>query len=284
MPLQFNDRKRGVADVKDDDFRAVHDDCGHIPGVLLVPAEADQGGVRLGALVDDGGVLLVTKIEDADGAVGGDGCKDTDSAPGDVVYLLIVSNELGVDDFAIYVPDGAGGIDAGGADALGLGVVPVEGGEGTAEVAVLVSVEEALKLDAVVVGDPPHTEEIAGGCEKVGFLALLVRDKDGLGGRVGMLKGEIWIGADLTVGVVQLNDLHAVWVLFQEAGYSQPVLLVAADTPVHGIDVPRCLVRVYLRPLLLLVRTVLIRIAARPHIPVYCLGKIVCIRAKRILF
>jgi hypothetical protein len=134
-------------------------------------------------------VLLVTEIEDANGAVGGDGGEDADAAPCDVVDLLVVGNELGVDDLALDVPDGAGGVNAGGADALGLGLVPVEGGEGPTEVAVLVAVEEALELDAVVVGDAPDAEEVTGGGEEVGLLALLVRDEDGLGGRVGVLEG-----------------------------------------------------------------------------------------------
>ena len=234
---------------------------------MLVPAEADQGGVGLGALVDDSGVLLVTEIEDANGAVSRDGGEDAYAAPCDVVDLLVVGNKLGIDDLALDVPDGAGGVDAGGADALGLGLVPVEGGKGPTEVVVLVAVEKALELDPVVVGDAPDAEVVAGGGEEVGLLALLVRDEDGFGGRVGVLEGEVGVGADLAVGIVQLNDLHTVRALLQEAGYGQPVLLIAADAPVHGVDVPGCLVSVYLRPLLLLVRTILSRIATRPHTP-----------------
>ena len=93
----------------------------------------------------------------------------------------VLGNELGVDSLAVDVPDGAGGVDAGGADALGLGLVPVEGGEGVGELAVAVVVEEALHVDAgSIVGDPSDTEVVTGGDEEVGLLALLVRDEDNL--------------------------------------------------------------------------------------------------------
>ena len=82
----------------------------------------------MGALVDDGGVLLVAKVEDSNGAVGGDGGEDSGLSPGDVVNLLVVSDELGFDEGAFDVPDGAGGVDAGGGDAVGVDVVPVERG------------------------------------------------------------------------------------------------------------------------------------------------------------
>ena len=96
-------------------------------------------------------------------------------------------------------------------------------------------------------------------------MAVLVGDEDGLGGRVGVLEGEVGVGADLAVGVVQLHDLDAVRVLFEERGDGQTVLLVTADAPVHGVDVPWRLVRIDLRPLLLLVRPVLGRVTARAH-------------------
>ena len=65
----------------------------------------------------------------------------------------VLGNELGVDSLAVDVPDGAGGVDAGGADALGLGLVPVEGGEGVEELAVAVVVELE---DFQTVGIPLH--------------------------------------------------------------------------------------------------------------------------------
>lgn len=97
-------------------------------------------------------------------------------------------------------------------------------------------------------------------------MAFFVGDEDGLGGRVGVLEGEVGVGSDLAVGVVELDDLDPVGVLLEEAGDGEAVLLVATDAPVHGVYVPRGLVRVDLRPALLLVGVaVLVRIAARPH-------------------
>ena len=93
-------------------------------------------------------MLLVPEIKDTDRAVGGDGGEDPRAAPGDVIDLLVVGDELGVDGLALDVPDGAGGVDGGGADAARVGVVPVEGGERAAVVAVAVAVELAAELDA----------------------------------------------------------------------------------------------------------------------------------------
>ena len=93
-------------------------------------------------------MLLVPEIKDTDRAVGGDGGEDPRTAPGDVIDLLVVGDELGVDGLALDVPDGAGGVDGGGADAARVGVVPVEGGERAAVVAVAVAVELAAELDA----------------------------------------------------------------------------------------------------------------------------------------
>ena len=90
----------------------------------------------------------------------------------------------------------------------------------------------------MIVGDSPETEEVAGGGEEIGALALLVGDEDGLGGRVRVLEGEVGIGADLAVGLVELDDLDSVRVLLEEAGDGETVLFVAADAPVHGVDLP----------------------------------------------
>lgn len=151
-----------------------------------------------------------------------------------------MSYELSIDGLALDVPDRARGIGAGGSDPSWLGFVPVEGGQRAAELAVLVAVEARLELDAgVIVGDSPEAEEVAGGGEEIGALALLVGDEDGFGGRVRVLEGEVGIGADLAVGFVELDDLDSVRVLLEEAGDGQAVLFVAADAPVHGVDLPR---------------------------------------------
>eukprot|EP00262_Sarcandra_glabra_P012131 TRINITY_DN3062_c0_g1_i3.p2 TRINITY_DN3062_c0_g1~~TRINITY_DN3062_c0_g1_i3.p2 ORF type:complete len:262 (+),score=31.24 TRINITY_DN3062_c0_g1_i3:280-1065(+) len=237
VPLQLDDGERREPDIEDDDLRALHDDGGHVPGVLLVPTEPNQGRVGLGALVDDGGVLLIAEIENPNGAVSGDGGEDADAAPGDVVDFFVVCDELRIDGFPLDVPNGAGGVDAGCADALGLGLVPVEGGEGSAVLAVLVAVEEALEYHAVF-GDAPDAEEIAGCGEEIGFLALFVGDEDGFGRGVRVFEGEVGIGSDLTVGIVELDDLDSAGVLLEEAGDGESIFLIGADAPVHGVDVP----------------------------------------------
>lgn len=181
-----------------------------------------------------------------------------------------MGDELGVNGLPLDVPDGAGGVDAGGADALGFGFVPVEGCERTAELAVLVAVEQALELHSTmrfrVVGDAPNAEEVAGGGKEVGLLTFLVGDEDGFGGGIRVLEGEFGVRANLAVGVVELDNLDTVGVLLELAGYSEAILLVTTDAPVHGEDMPRSLVRVDLRSLLLFVRPILIEIAARSHL------------------
>ncbi|KAK2982160.1 hypothetical protein RJ640_022165 [Escallonia rubra] len=100
VPLEFNNRECGEADVEDDNLGTVHDDGGHVSGVLLVPVEADERSVGFGALV-----------EDPDEAVGGDGSKDADATPGDVIDLLVVGDELdarGVGDSGTNGESGAG--------------------------------------------------------------------------------------------------------------------------------------------------------------------------------
>ena len=50
VALQLHHRQRRELNVKHDDLGAVHDDGGHVSGVLLVPPEADEWRVRLSTL------------------------------------------------------------------------------------------------------------------------------------------------------------------------------------------------------------------------------------------
>ena len=45
-------------------------------------------------------------------------------------------------------------------------------------------------------------------------------------------------------GVVELDDLDIVGVLLEQGGDGQAIPLIVADAPVHGVDVPGCLVHV----------------------------------------
>ena len=60
-------------------------------------------------------------------------------------------------------PNGAGCVDGGGADEVGVHFVPVEGGEGGAEVAVFVVVEEAGHASLPLSIGVPHSEVVAAG-------------------------------------------------------------------------------------------------------------------------
>jgi len=48
-----------LPDIEDDNLGGIHEDGGHVSRVLLVPTQPQEGDLRLGALVDDGAVLLV---------------------------------------------------------------------------------------------------------------------------------------------------------------------------------------------------------------------------------
>ena len=64
LVCEVGDRTSGwkphnTPDVQDDHSGGVHGDGGHVAGILLVPPQAQQGGVRLRALIDDGAMLLI---------------------------------------------------------------------------------------------------------------------------------------------------------------------------------------------------------------------------------
>ncbi|KAE8077604.1 hypothetical protein FH972_016156 [Carpinus fangiana] len=151
------------------------------PKVLLVPGQPKKRRIRLGALVDDRGVLLVPEIEDPNGPIGGNGGENPSLPPGDVVDLLVMGDELGLDNAPLNIPDGTGSVDARGPQAPGLDVVPVEGGvvegerrdlglegqgvgvEGEHVHAVVEGLEEATHGNAVGrVGDCQGVERVGG--------------------------------------------------------------------------------------------------------------------------
>ncbi|KAL2347327.1 hypothetical protein Fmac_001327 [Flemingia macrophylla] len=102
-PLRRPPKHSSTPHSQDDDF-VVHKNGAHVAKVLLVSGEAEETDVRVGALVDNGGVLLVAV--------------------------------LGLDETAVEVLDSVGG------DAVGVKVVPVKEGEGGTEVTSLGVVEE----------------------------------------------------------------------------------------------------------------------------------------------
>lgn len=82
-----------------------------------------------------------------------------------------------------------------------------------------------------------------------------------------MFEGEVRVGSDLAVDVVELDDFDPVLVLFEETGDGETEGFVAADAPVHGVDVPWGFVGVDLGAALLLVGVVLVLVAAHRHGP-----------------
>ncbi|KAF3955006.1 hypothetical protein CMV_019731 [Castanea mollissima] len=78
------------------------------------------------------------------------------------------------------------------------------------------SPQNCLELD-VVVGDSPNAEEVVGGGKEVRPSALLVGDEDGLYRRVLVLKREVWVRSNLTVGVIELDYLDPIEELLKEA-------------------------------------------------------------------
>lgn len=93
-------------------------------------------------------MLLVPEIENPNGPISRDGGKDPNTTPGNVIDLLVVGDQLSIYGLPLNVPYGAGRIDTGGPDSPRFGLVPVEGGEGPAELRVLVAIEKAAELDA----------------------------------------------------------------------------------------------------------------------------------------
>lgn len=53
-----------------------------------------------------------------------------------------------------------------------------------------------------------------------------------------MVEGERWVRPNVAGGVVELDDLDPVGVVFEETGYGETVLFVSTNAPVHGEDVP----------------------------------------------
>lgn len=193
VPLQLRHRHRRRPDIQDHNFIAVHESRRHVPQILLVPSEPKQGRIGLRTLVDDRGVFLVPQIEDSDRSVGRNGGENPSLAPGDVVDLLVVRDELRLDDAFLDVPDGAGGVDAGGADPPRLDVVPVERRERRAELAGLAVVEDGDRLDGAV-ADLPEAEVVAGGGEDVEGLLERGRVEHQLRRRVRVVEGELRLG------------------------------------------------------------------------------------------
>ncbi|MEE6464120.1 hypothetical protein FKM82_006183 [Ascaphus truei] len=143
------------AHVQDDDLHPVHGHGGQVVEVLLVPAQPEQR-VVLRVFVDDGAVLQVPQVKHPHPAVGPHRGEHvpapTRAAERDVVHLFVVGDQLCLHVAGHQVhsaqhlpsfqaPDSAGRVNAGRAQQVGVHFVPIEVGQGGAEVGVFVVVQ-----------------------------------------------------------------------------------------------------------------------------------------------
>ena len=136
-------------------------------------------------------------------------------------------DELRVHHFLLDVPDGARGVKTRRADALHVGLVPVEAGERRANLAVLVVVQQRLELHAILL-DVPDAEVISGGGDEIFLAALLVGDEQDLRARVRVRERVLRHGGEGAGLVVQGDDVHLVSVLLHERPDRQAESLVLA--------------------------------------------------------
>lgn len=199
---------------------------------MLVPSQSQQWGIGLWTFVDDGGVLLVSEVEDPYRSVGRDGGKYSSFSPGDVVYLLIVRNQLSLHAALLNVPDRARRVDAAGTDSLRLDLVPIEGSQRGTELACLAVVEHGNRLDGVVT-DLPKTEKVAGGGKEVRFGM-----EHQLRRRIRMVEGERGLGLEGQGVRIEGQEVDTVVVVLDETtdGDSVVVMVVADRGDCHTVE------------------------------------------------
>jgi hypothetical protein len=104
VALELGNGDSGKPDVQDHHFGGVHENGGHESWVLFVPAEAQERRLRLGALIDDGGVLLIAQIKHPHRAVGRNRSENAHTAPSNVVHRFVMRDELRVHHARLDVP------------------------------------------------------------------------------------------------------------------------------------------------------------------------------------
>ena len=124
----------GHPDVQDDHLGGVHGHGGKIVGVLFVPGQSEERSVS-GVLVYDGAVLQVSQVEHPHTPVRPNTGEHVPAAPrlaeGDIVDLLVVGDQLGLDVARDHVdpaedltgleaPDCAGGVDGRSSQQVGI--------------------------------------------------------------------------------------------------------------------------------------------------------------------
>lgn len=150
MSLQLCNRYCGNTDVQDHHFWAVHQNSGHVTGVLFVPSKTQEGCVRLCTLIDNGRMLLISQVKHPYRAICRDRSKYTGTTPSYVVYFFVMCNKLGVYNFFFNVPNSTCCVYAWCSQALWLGLVPIKRCQGGTIFTVLIVVQEALQFHLVI--------------------------------------------------------------------------------------------------------------------------------------
>lgn len=218
MLLQLRHRQRRHPLIQHHDLVAVHHRRRHVSLIMIAPPDPNQWRIRVRTLVNYLRMLLIAQIKNPNRSVAGDGGEDVGAAPGDVVDVLVVRDQLRLDGFALHIPNRARRVDARRRDSPRHGGVPVKRRQRAGELAAAVGVESALELDAlpaVVVGEAPEAEEVGGGGEEVRVLGFRVGHEGELGGRVRVVEGEVGVGPDLSRRVVELDYFDPVLVAFE---------------------------------------------------------------------
>mmetsp|Transcript_9537 Transcript_9537/g.22586 ORF Transcript_9537/g.22586 Transcript_9537/m.22586 type:complete len:203 (-) Transcript_9537:360-968(-) len=190
-------------------------------------------------------MLQAAEVEEADRAVGADRGENLSAArERDVVHLLVVRDQLRLCLPGLDVPDGAGGIDGGGADDGGVRLVPVERRQRRTELTVLVIVEELAHLDGGGRGPAllhlPNPQIISRRRKQVRPVSHLVWNPHDLGCRVRVVEHCRFLKRSFCL--IQLQHLHFVAVFLDKASDRKAKFLVWPDAPAHAIELPWCIV------------------------------------------
>jgi hypothetical protein len=232
MSLELGNRHRRRPNIQNHNLIAIHENRRHVPQVLLVPSQPKERRIGKRTLIDNRRVLLVSQIKDPNRTIGGDRSENPSLPPGNIVNLLVMSDELSLHDAALDVPNGARRIDATSTNSLRFDVVPVKGSERSTKLRGLTVVENAERLNRVFT-EVPEADEIAGGSEEVGIrVRVRVRGrgrrrvKHELCGRVRMVKGERRMKGLKSKSVrIERENVDTVVVSLEEAADSDAVVV-----------------------------------------------------------
>ena len=230
MSLELGNRHRRRPNIQNHNLIAIHENRRHVPQVLLVPSQPKERRIGKRTLIDNRRVLLVSQIKDPNGTIGGDRSENPSLPPGNIVNLLVMSDELSLHDAALDVPNGARRVDATSTNSLRFDVVPVKGSERSTKLRGLAVVENAERLNRVFT-EVPEADEIAGGGEEVGIrVRVRVRGrrrvKHELCGRVRMVKGERRMKGLKSKSVrIERENVDAVVVSLEEAADGDAVVV-----------------------------------------------------------